>query len=61
MFKICRVLIGLFLIFFYFSPIKASEKPEVFLPEENSKMLLDEFYFFFRKFYELLNNFFTQK
>jgi len=46
MIKRCRVLIGLFLIFFYFSPIKASEKPEVFLPEENSKMLLDKFYFF---------------
>jgi len=45
MFKICRVLIGIFLIFFYFSPAKALEKPEVFIPEENSKMLLDEFSF----------------
>jgi tetratricopeptide (TPR) repeat protein len=45
MFKICRILIGLFLIFFYFSSVNALEKPEVFLSEENSKMLLDEFSF----------------
>jgi hypothetical protein len=45
MVKVCRVLIGIFLIFFYFLPVNALEKPEVFLPEENSKMLLDEFYF----------------
>ncbi|AEH22907.1 hypothetical protein TOPB45_0807 [Thermodesulfobacterium geofontis OPF15] len=30
MIKRCRALIGLFLIFFYFSPVKASEKPNDF-------------------------------
>jgi tetratricopeptide (TPR) repeat protein len=43
--KRCRALIGLFLILFYFSSVNALEKPEVFLSEENSKMLLDEFSF----------------
>jgi tetratricopeptide (TPR) repeat protein len=43
--KVYKTLIG-FLIFLYFLPVNALEKPEVFLPEENSKMLLDEFYFF---------------
>ena len=45
MFKIYKTLIGFFLIFFYFSSVNALEKPEVFLSEENSKMLLDEFSF----------------
>ena len=45
MVKVYKTLIGIFLIFLYFSPVKALEKPEVFLPEENSKMLLDKFYF----------------
>jgi tetratricopeptide (TPR) repeat protein len=54
MFKICRVLIGLFLIFFYFSSVKALEKPEVFIPEENSKLLLDEFSFVSGKFTDYL-------
>ena len=46
MVKVYKALIGIFLIFLYFSPVNALEKPEVFLPEENSNMLLDEFYFF---------------
>jgi len=54
MFKICRILIGLFLIFFYFSSVNALEKPEVVLSEENSKMLLDEFSFVSGKFTDYL-------
>jgi tetratricopeptide (TPR) repeat protein len=44
MFKICRVLIGIFLIFFYFSPVNALEKLEVFIPKENSEMLLEQYF-----------------
>jgi len=44
MVKVYKTLIG-FLIFLYFSPVNALEKPEVFLSEENTKMLLDEFSF----------------
>jgi tetratricopeptide (TPR) repeat protein len=54
MIKRCRALIGLFLIFFYFSSVKALEKPEVFIPEENSKLLLDEFSFVSGKFTDYL-------
>ncbi|WP_299238541.1 hypothetical protein [Sulfurihydrogenibium sp.] len=43
MIKVYKTLIGI-LIFLYFLPVNALEKPEVFLPEENSKMLLDEFF-----------------
>jgi tetratricopeptide (TPR) repeat protein len=44
MFKVCRILIGIFLIFFYFSPVKAIEKLEVFIPKENSEMLLEQYF-----------------
>ncbi|AEH22906.1 hypothetical protein TOPB45_0806 [Thermodesulfobacterium geofontis OPF15] len=54
MVKVYKALIGIFLIFLYFSPVKALEKPEVFIPEENSKLLLDEFSFVSGKFTDYL-------
>jgi tetratricopeptide (TPR) repeat protein len=54
MFKVYKTLIGIFLMFLYFFPVNALEKPEVFLPEENSKMLLDEFSFVSGKFTDYL-------
>jgi len=46
--KRCRALI------FYFSSVKALEKLEVFIPEENGKLLLDEFSFVSGKFTDYL-------